>query len=379
MPQQSDYKTNVKRIAYFISPHGFGHAARAAAVMQAISDIDASVGFEIFTTVPSWFFRDSLSASFTCHALLTDIGLVQKTAFQASLNKTLRSLNDFLPFPASLISEITATVKKLNCVLIICDISPLGIPIANEAGIPSVLVENFTWDWIYEQYASADNRFNRHIEYLRSVFQSADYHIKTEPVCCRGSADLTTPPVSRKMRTSVYRIRKRLGLPESARMVLITTGGIKQSYGFLNALKKLPDFHFVMPGAGPNMEIRDNYVILPHRSDFYHPDLVNASDAVVGKVGYSTLAEVYHAGVPFGYVVRSDFRESEPIVAFIEKEMQGVYLKEPDFCSGRWIANLPDLLNLNRLPRREINGAEQISRFIRDRLFQNQTTGCQHD
>jgi hypothetical protein len=369
MPQQCNDTNTAKRIAYFISPHGFGHAARAAAVMQVISDIDASVGFDIFTTVPSWFFQDSMSAPFNCHALLTDIGLVQKTAFQADLNKTLHSLNDFLPFPASLISEITATVKRLNCVLIVCDISPMGIAIANEAGIPSVLVENFTWDWIYQQYAGADDRFDRHIEYLRSLFQAASYHIKTEPACCCSSADLTTAPVSRKFSTTSYRIRKRLGLPETAKMVLITTGGIKQGYGFLKQLKKQPDIHFVMPGAGPKMEIRDNYIILPHRSDFYHPDLVNACDAVVGKLGYSTLAEVYHAGVPFGYVMRSNFRESEPLAAFIEKEMQGVYLTEPEFSSGQWIVKLKDLLNLNRVKRRALNGAEQIGGFIRHRLL----------
>ena len=134
-------------------------------------------------------------------------------------------------------------------------------------------------------------------------------------------------------------------------------------------LEKQPDIHFVLPGAGPKMEIRDNYIILPHRSDFYHPDLVNACDAVVGKVGYSTLAEVYHAGVPFGYVMRSNFRESEPLAAFIEKEMQGVYLTESEFSSGQWIAKLQDLLNLNRVKRRALNGAEQIGGFIRHRLL----------
>jgi len=362
-------KRHVKRIAYFISPHGFGHAARAAAVMQAISDTDASVGFEIFTTVPPWFFQDSISASFTCHDLLTDIGLVQKTAFQADLNKTIGCLNDFLPFPAALISEISVTVKKLNCVLMVCDICPLGIPIAKEAGIPSVLVENFTWDWIYQQYTAADNRFSRHIEYFRSLFQRVDCHIKTEPACCRSSADLTTSPVSRKIRTPADQVRKRLGLSKTNRMVVITTGGIPQSYGFLERLKWLPDTHFILPGAGPDFEFRDNYTILPHRSDFYHPDLVNASDAVVGKVGYSTLAEVYQAGIPFGYVVRSNFRESGPMAAFIEKEMPGTLLEESDFSSGRWTDKLQDLLTLNRVPRTGTNGAEHIGRYICDRFL----------
>jgi hypothetical protein len=357
-----------KRIAYFVSPHGFGHAARASAVMQSLSELDASVHFEIFTTLPTWFFQDSMSASFNCHALLTDIGLIQKTAFLADLNDTLSSLNDFLPFPASLISENAAIVKKLNCILIICDIAPMGILIAKKAEIPSMLIENFTWDWIYEQYARTDGRFKRHIDYLKILFEAADYHIKVQPVCSPGPADLTTSPVSRKILNDADRIRKRLGLPDTARMVLITTGGIKQGYGFLKKLKRLPDIHFVMPGAGPKMEIRDNYSILPHHSNFYHPDLANASDAVVGKVGYSTLAEVYQAGIPFGYVVRSNFRESEPMVAFIEKNMQGIFLKESDFSSGRWTSKLPDLLNMNRVQRKVINGAEQIGSFIHERV-----------
>ena len=364
MPESSNYKSAKKRIAYFVSPHGFGHAARAAAVMQAVSEIEPSVRFEIFTTVPSWFFQDSLSASFSCHDLLTDIGLVQKTAFHADLDETLRSLDDFYPFAASLIAEISATVRDLKCVLIVCDISPLGIPVAKEAKISSVLVENFTWDWIYQLYAGTDERFTGHIEFLQSIFEAVDFHIKTEPFCERSSAVLTTSPVSRNNRTSGDQVRKRLGLPPAAKMALITTGGIEQSYNFLDKLKNLPDIYFVIPGAGPQMEMRDNLIVLPPHSNFYHPDLVNASDAVIGKVGYSTLAEVYHAGVPFGYVARSNFRESEPMVAFIEREMHGIFLEESEFSEGNWITKLHDLLNLNRIQRSVKNGAEQIGKFI---------------
>ena len=36
------------RIAYFVTPHGFGHAARAAAVMVALQEIDLTIQFDIF-------------------------------------------------------------------------------------------------------------------------------------------------------------------------------------------------------------------------------------------------------------------------------------------------------------------------------------------
>ncbi|UCD78543.1 MAG: hypothetical protein JSW26_24545 [Desulfobacterales bacterium] len=354
----------MKRVAYFVSPHGFGHAARAAAVMQAVSEIDDAIFFDIFTTVPAWFFQDSLSVEFSYHELLTDIGLVQKTAFQTDLNETLRSLNEFLPFQASLIDEIAATVKRLNCVLIICDISPMGIAVGKRAGIPSVLVENFTWDWIYQQYVDAAGGFKGHIDYLKILYDAADYHIKTEPVCSPDPVDLTTAPVSRKIRNPPDRIREQLGLPAASKMALITSGGIQQRYGFMDKLRKTRHISFVMPGAGLHIAMRDNLFILPHRSDFYHPDLVNACDVVIGKVGYSTVAEVYRAGVPFAYVVRSNFRESEPMVAFIEREMKGFFLDESEFGMGNWTAKLNDLLDVTRVQRSVPNGSDQIGRFI---------------
>ena len=227
---------------------------------------------------------------------------------------------------------------------------------------------NFTGDWIYQQYTVSDNRIKQHIDYLQPVFNAAEYHIQTEPVCSRNSADLITTPVSRKIKTTGAQIRKRLGLPVDGKMVLITTGGIPQSYDFLEKLNELRKITFVMPGAGPVMKMADNLIILPHRSDFYHPDLVNAADAVIGKVGYSTLSEIYHGGVPFGYVARSNFRESESMVEFIQRQMPGIAISESEFNNGNWTAKLADLLDLAPVKRNIANGAEQISRFIEDIL-----------
>jgi uncharacterized protein (TIGR00661 family) len=354
----------LKRVAYFVSPHGFGHAARAAAVMETLSESDPGIQFEIFTSVPSWFWQDSVSAPFTYHRVVTDIGLVQKNAFQADLEETLRALNDFLPLEPSLIEHLAATIRALKCNLIVCDIAPMGILIAKEAKIPSILVENFTWDWIYQQYAASNEHIKRHIDYLQPIFDAVDYHIQTEPVCRRDSADLTTAPVSRKIKSTGVETRRRLELPGKVKMVLITTGGIPQSYDFLEKLSKFRQITFVMPGAGPVMKRDENLIILPHRSDFYHPDLVNAADVVIGKVGYSTLSEVYHGGVPFGYVARSNYRESESMVAFIKKQMPAIAVSESDFNDGNWTAKLGDLLDLAPLKHKMANGAEQISRFI---------------
>jgi UDP-N-acetylglucosamine:LPS N-acetylglucosamine transferase len=105
-------------------------------------------------------------------------------------------------------------------------------------------------------------------------------------------------------------------------------------------------------------------VLLPHQSSFYHPDLVHASDAVVGKLGYSTLAEVYHSGVPFGYVARTHFPESQPLAHYVKRNMPGVVIEEGDFTSGHWLCQFPELLSLKPIRRRGPNGAKEIASYI---------------
>ncbi len=359
-------RSNVQtlNIAFFISPHGFGHAARACAVMATLHLIDPAIHFDIFTRVPRWFFADSLRGAFTYHSLLSDIGLVQETALREDLAATVAALNRFLPFRDTVVRECAARVTRFKCKLVVCDIAPLGIAVARAAGVPSVLVENFTWDWIYQGYRRDEPRLSDAITYLRGAFRAADYHIQTEPVCRYDTVDLTTAPVSRAPRLSPQATREKLGIPRGAKAVLITMGGIPGKYDFLHRLQEQRGVYFVIPGAGASARRDGNLVLLPHRSEFYHPDLVNACDAVIGKLGYSTVAEVYRAGVPLGYVSRARFRESGVMARFVRRWMNGVAISESQFHTGDWLRHLPDLLVLPRVARREPNGAMQAARFI---------------
>ena len=354
------------RIACFITSHGFGHAARASAIMDAVSEIVPSVSFDIFTTAPEWFFEDSVPGRFTYHEFVTDIGLVQKTPFSHDLEKTIETLDRFIPFDPVLISDTAELLKQRACQLVVCDISTIGISIAAKAGIPSILIENFTWDWIYEDFIHADARIRRYVDFFREIYQAVDYHIQASPVCNPQSVDMTTYPISRKVRLPSVRVKEKLGISQEKKMVLVTTGGVPEKYRFLKNLTAEQEICFVIPGASESPERHDNLILLPYRSGFVHSDLVNAADAVVGKAGYSTIAEVYQAGVPFGYVPRSNFRESGKLVAFIEKEMKGLCIENEDFQAGTWLPKVTQLLNFPRIQRHNRNGSHQAAGFITD-------------
>ena len=278
--------------------------------MAAIHGLNQFINFEIYTLVPAWFFQDSLDAFFRVHSLKTDIGLIQKSSFDEDLPATLQSLSEFIPFNDALVEDLAEEIKKRSCQIVLCDIAPLGIAIANKAGLPSVLIENFTWDWIYQAYTHEYTKFVPIINYFKGIFISSNFHIQTSPVCEPDVlANLTTNPISREHRFSIHQIRERLSIPENAKAVLITMGGIQTEYDFITQLRCADDYYFVIPGIVSKLSLEDNLILLPHHSTFFHPDLVNACDVVIGKNGYSTVSEVYHAGVPFGFVSRPNFRE----------------------------------------------------------------------
>ena len=332
--------------------------------MNAIYEMDPLVHFEIFTTIPAWFFEESLESPHTYHSLMTDIGLVQETPLYADLDRTVERLNPFIPFADSEISGLAMKIDRLNCELVICDIAPMGIAVAQEGGLPSVLVENFTWDWVYQEYIEHHDSLKHHVDYLERLFNEADYHVQTQPVCSLKPVDLSVLPVSRRARNAGDEVRQGLGIPEGAKMVLVTMGGVPENYRSLKELKLPEDFYLVVPGGSNTFRIYDRLISLPHHSKFFHPDLINAADAVVGKVGYSTLAEVYHGGVPFGYIKRTHFRESEILAAYIERHMSGVAIEEESFRTGDWVSGVSRLLEMPCIKKKVPNGAEQVGEFV---------------
>ena len=355
-------------ITYFISPHGFGHAARASAVMEALHRINPAICFDIYTTVPRWFFQESLSGPYTYSAVLTDVGLVQQTPFQEDLPATMERLDGFLPFEDALIADLAVRIKETRCKAVLCDIAPLGILAARSAGVISVLIENFTWDWVYEEYASQMERIVPHIRYLKTVFSSADAHIQAQPLCHLAPADLTTPPVSRKPRTERASIRKQLAVPDHAKLILLALGGAADKNVQLEHLPAGDHFCFIIPGSAEPLTPSENIMALPYGSPFFHPDLIQASDAVIGKVGYSTLAEVYHAGLPFGYIPHVGFRESVLLEAFINDHMQGFPVTEAELHNGIEESRLQRLTAMPRTQRAGPNGADQIAEYVYSKI-----------
>jgi hypothetical protein len=355
-------------IAYFITPHGFGHASRSAAVMAALSERTPGIRFELFTTCPRRIFEASLAADFGYHRWASDIGLVQTSPLAEDLTATCRQLDSMLPFDPATVDRLSRRIRELRCRLVICDIAPLGIVTARAAGLPSVLVENFTWDWIYDGYLEAAPGLQPHIEYLSRIFRQTDYHIQTRPLCRPVAGSFQAAPISRRARSAPDKIRARLGIDRTDKMVLVSMGGVPDRFDFLSRLPDDIGAVLVVPGADGRSSPHPGVRLLPTHSSFYHPDLMVAADALVAKSGYSTIAEAYQCGLPFGYVRRPQSPESDALEKFITGQMTGMAITPQAYADGSWIADLPRLLDIPRAAAQPENGDDTAAGIIQSIL-----------
>ena len=351
-------------IAYFVTDHGFGHACRSAAVMEAILRIDPHVRFELFTTSPRSIFEASIGDAVGYHPVKGDIGMVQLDPLQEDLSATCDQLDLRFPYLQTEVDELASELVRLNCSMVICDIAPLGIEAALAAGLPSVLVENFTWDWIYRGYHSKEQRFGPHIDYLTSIYQRVDHHIQTQPLCNPATDAFCTVPISRQSRTGRKEVRRKLGIAEEDKMVLLSMGGVPDAHVFLSLLPENLDWHLVVAGAEGKHPFHNKVTLLPTHSEYFHPDLMAAADAMVGKAGYSTVAEVYHSGIPFGYIKRPHSPESAVLESFIDCSLPSMAIPASSYSSGGWIEEVPTLLTLGRGKQRTVNGADELAAYL---------------
>jgi hypothetical protein len=336
--------------------------------MAEMRRLRPTIHFEVFTAVPKWFFSDSLPNCFSYHHLASDVGLIQSSPLVEDLEATVDRLDEAW-HDNSAAQKLGAELSELRCSMTVVDISPVGLTAAAAASIPSVLVENFTWDWIYATYPDAPSRLREHGRRLTEVFTTADLRIQAEPVCDASSTAVGVPPIARSPKLEKEAIIHQLGIPAGEPMIVVSMGGVPWDYSGFSEIEHSRGAWVVVPGGAEGSIRRHGRVILlPFHADIYHPDLVAASDVVVSKLGYSTVAEAYRAGAALAYVGRPRFPESPVLARWVQENMVAAEIEEEALRSGGWLAAADELLESPRRKPDDANGANRAAEIIVERF-----------
>ena len=358
---------NHPTVLYFVTPHGFGHAARSAAVIESLGRRDPEIEIEIVTTVPGWFFGQSLSKPCRVRPVVTDVGLIQIDPMREDLPATVTALRRFW---AGLERQANGLIQSYSAMpprLVVSDISPLGLEVGRQLAVPSILVENFPWDWIYDAYLEEEPGLEPFSERYRERAASADARIQCEPACRVVPGSRTVPTVSRSPKMSRDEARRALGLAADDRrpIVLLTMGGL----GWGRQVPAAVDGCIIVSlGGADELSSNGDVIRLPDRSPVYPPDLIQMADAVIGKLGYSTVAECHRAGSRLGFICRPGFPESPILERFVRRQVPSLEITAEALAGDRWPATVDRLLALPPgAPKRE-NGADGVADLLLELL-----------
>jgi hypothetical protein len=310
------------------------------------------------------FLRGSLRLPYRRVPVASDPGMVQRGPFDADLDATARALDAWLDGIDEAAESVAAELESAGSAVVLCDIDALGILAAAQAGIPSVLIENFRWDWIYAELPEATDALRDAARRIGAIYRRADLHLQVAPVCDPVERAVKIDlPVARAARASRDEARAELGLGPAERVVLVTMGGVPGEEPPLDALWRRSDLTFVLTGAARTERLR-NVLRLAQSEPLYLPDLVRASDGVVAKLGYSTAAETWREGRPMMRVTRPLWPETPAMSLWAARNVPGFEIDDSALRSGEWMARLDELLALPWGPAHGRAGQDEVAERI---------------
>jgi UDP:flavonoid glycosyltransferase YjiC (YdhE family) len=352
-------KSNSRSILYYITGHGYGHAVRSSQVIEALTAASPQLKIFVRTTAPEWLFPP---IAYSHRAI--DVGVVQNDSLSMDLAATVKACRHLHENLTGIIAEELKYILDNNIGLIIGDIPPLCFEIASRAGLPSVAITNFTWEFIYRGYVRQYPDFAPLVADMERYYKHATLAL-TLPYSCELDVfprREAIPWIARVSPLTKDQARRKFALPPSATTVLLSFGGLGLNQLPWKCLAKPSEYYFV--AAGNTRREEGNLRIIPDAQKNY-ADIVRAADVVVTKPGYGIVADAIAHQIPVVYTDRGDFAEHTKLVEALNNCTTAEFIPQSDLLAGKLKPYLNRVLKraCNRSPV-ALNGAAVAAQRI---------------
>jgi hypothetical protein len=357
-------------VAFYISGHGFGHASRQIETINALGALEPGGDILIRTSAPRWLFDRTVNVPFTLLEGACDTGIAQLDSLRLDETETIRQAAEFYGDFQARVDEEAALLRRHQARLVVADAPPLACAAAASAEVPSIVLANFTWDWIYQEYAEALGGAPDLILTIQEAYRQA---AEAWRLPMHGGFETFTtirdlPFVARHARHGRGDVRRALGLPTDAPLALSSFGGYGLQGFDPGRLDCLDIFGVVITGrTDPGAVPRDVHFIDERRiyaAGLRYEDLVAAVDVVVTKPGYGIISECIANDTAMLYTSRGRFREYDVMVDEMPRVLRCACLDQGSLLEGRWLAPLTEVLRQpppNDRPRTD--GADVAARM----------------
>lgn len=324
------------RVCFYTSDFGYGHAARDIALIRELQKaLHAEV--VVRTGTPAAFMSCSLPGVEVIPGP-NDPGVVMDGT-AVDRERTLVAVERWVASWEDCIAGEKIFLCDRGIDLVLSDIAPQPFLAAEELGIPSLGISNFTWHLIYTRLFGKNELTDRIAEAYRAA-DSALLLPLHEPIAVfknRQEVGLVVRPVTRNR----MEIRRLCGLSEEQPLVYLGGGQSLDPTVFRGVRSALAGCTLLVPSW---TDLPGAVRIPPGETETQ--DWIAACDLVVSKPGYSTISEAIRAGVPMALFGREGFAEDDYLIRGVRDMGIGREVPVSAVLDGSWADNLESLMGL---------------------------------
>jgi UDP:flavonoid glycosyltransferase YjiC (YdhE family) len=319
---------SMRRICYYISDHGWGHATRSVAIIRELLSQDEDIQIIVKADYALKFIERSVKDKrVEFDRCRKDFGYASKEgSLQVDKERTNELLRTWLTTWDRFIGKEKHFCKEHDVNLIISDIAPQPFLVADSLSIPAIAISNFTWDNVYAQMFGD----TREVSVVRDAYAQADLALVL-PLAERRlpfQQKIEVGLVARNPTVSKRDLRQGVGLPYRMRLVYLGAGRIRVSAAIArsmldtlsSACLSIRDVSFLVSShVGRTASIHNAPMLEIPAHDPESQNYIAACDLVISKAGYSTVSEAIRGRVPMLLVGREGISEDESIIRTVEE------------------------------------------------------------
>ncbi len=340
----------------YVSGHGYGHMTRLCEVLRAVRSREPSLPVTVVGSVPPELVRRAVAGPVGLRHEPCDVGLAQRDALEIDEPATAERCREFAARFEQRVASEAALLGESGARLVLGDIPPLAFAAAARAGLPSVALGNFSWDWIYRHLAKRQPSLAESADQAGAAYARAGLLLELP-----FAGDLSAFP--RRERVGFVARHPSLERPEARRRLGLGPGpAALVSFGGVGLPGLTPD---VLRGAGLRFVFPDELGVDRLAAlGMTYADVVGAVDVVVTKPGYGIVTDAIAAGTRLVYTDRGDFPEYPIMVREMPRYLACVHVPVEDLRAGRILDPIRRVLALPMPPPPDLAGAQRAAEHI---------------
>ncbi len=351
-----------KHLLVCITPHGYGHTAQVAPVVNALRQTLPDLRVTLRTTVARALLSARFDAPFTHIERADDFGMVMANAVDVLAEPSAAAYAAFHADWDRKVDTEAATLATLAPDLVLANVPYLPLAAAARAGIPAAAMCSLNWADIYQHYCGASPGADLILEQMHAAYNSAAVFLRTQPSMPMPMLDngIAIGPIARVGHDRREQIDRQLQLVDDTKLILVAPGGIPTRWP-MEHWPRLPgvrwivqsDWHATHPDS-----------IKLEALDLPFTDVLRSCDALLGKPGYGSIAECGCNGTPMLYLPRHDWPEEPYLLEWLHAHGRGLAIDRQAVETGALGEALNNLLNQTAKPPATPSGIQDAASLL---------------